>query len=126
MRNILQIFFIFVIFFTTYGKFYKESYGKRCMKNKTTKCQKYIRILGRKGFCEILFFLEKNDRVILSDLLKMAGHGTIMDRREELLELGLICDKKIKEGRRNYIVYELTPKGEKILEELKNIVKILE
>jgi len=83
-------------------------------------------MLGHKGFCEILFFLKENDRVILSDLLKIAGNGTIMDRREELLELGLICDKKIKEGRKSYIIYELTPKGEKFLEELKNIVRILE
>lgn len=96
------------------------------MKYKIPKCKKYIKILGRKGFCEILFFLKENDRVILSDLLKMAGHGTIMDRREELLELGLISDKKIKEGRRNYIVYELTPKGEKILKMLRKIVTILE
>ena len=96
------------------------------MKYETTECKDYIRMLGHKGFCEILFFLEKNDRVILSDLLKIAGNGTIMDRREELLELGLICDGRIKEGRRNYIVYELTPKGERLLKELKNIVKILE
>ena len=95
------------------------------MKYKTTKCKDYIRMMGHKGFCEILFFLNKNNRVILSDLLKIAGNGTIMDRREELLELGLISDKKVKEGRRNYIVYELTPKGEKLLEELENIVKIM-
>ena len=96
------------------------------MKYKTTECKDYIRMLGHKGFCEILFFLKENNRVILSDLLKIAGNGTIMDRREELLELGLICDERIKEGRRNYIIYELTPKGERLLKELKNIVKILE
>mgnify|MGYP001060249701 CR=1 FL=1 len=96
------------------------------MKYKTTECKDYIRMLGHKGFCEILFFLKENNRVILSDLLKIAGNGTIMDRREELLELGLICDRRIKEGRRNYIIYELTPKGEKLLKELKNIVEILE
>jgi predicted transcriptional regulator len=83
-------------------------------------------MLGRKGFCEILYYIKDHDRVILSDLLPIAGHGTVMDRREELLDYGLISDKKIKEGRRNYIVYDLTPKGEKVLEMLKEIVKILE
>jgi predicted transcriptional regulator len=83
-------------------------------------------MIGRKGFYEILVYIRDHERVILSDLLPIAGHGTIMDRREELLDAGLIGDKKIKEGRRNYIVYDLTSKGKKFLDELEALITILE
>ncbi len=92
---------------------------------KKEKRVKYAQMLGRKGFYEILLHVKNNDRVILSDLLPIAGHGTIMDRREELLDLGLISDRKIKEGRRNYIIYELTPKGEKILEKMEELLDMM-
>ncbi len=95
------------------------------MKENLDEVREHVRVLGRKGFYEILTHIKNNDRVILSDLLPIAGHGTVMDRREELLDLGLISDKKIKEGRRNYIVYELTPKGEKFLTQLDKLVEIL-
>ncbi|MEA1994520.1 MAG: hypothetical protein U9N35_09060 [Euryarchaeota archaeon] len=87
---------------------------------------KYAQLLGRKGFYEILHYIKNHEeRVILSDLLPIAGHGTIMDRREELLEIGLISDGKIKEGRRNYIIYNLTPKGEKVLEKLDKVLDVM-
>ncbi|MEA1993260.1 MAG: hypothetical protein U9N35_02530 [Euryarchaeota archaeon] len=86
----------------------------------------HVRLLGRKGFYEILEYTKGHDRVILSDLLPIAGNGTIMDRREELLEQGLIYDKKIKEGRRNYIVYDLTSKGKRFLKQLEKTVEIME
>jgi predicted transcriptional regulator len=90
------------------------------------KCKKCIRLIGRKGFCEIMHYINDHDHVILSDLLPIAGNGTIMERREELLELNLISDKKIKEGRRNYIVYDLTPKGEKVLKKIEEMSEIME
>lgn len=88
---------------------------------------RYAQLIGRKGFYEILCYIrDHKERVILSDLLPIAGHGTIMDRREELLDIGLIADGKIKEGRRNYIVYNLTPKGEEVLEKLEKVLDSME
>ncbi|MEA1993460.1 MAG: archaellum operon transcriptional activator EarA family protein [Euryarchaeota archaeon] len=72
-------------------------------------------------------FIKYSDSTsILSDILPIAGAGTVMNRREELLDVGLISDKKIKKGRRYYIVYELTPKGERVLEQLETTLEILE
>ncbi len=96
------------------------------MSNKSKRMREYVRRFGGKGFYEILVYIRDHDRVILSDFLHIAGHGTVMDRREELLDLGLISDKKIKEGRRNYIVYEMTPKGETFLEKLERLLDIME
>jgi len=93
------------------------------MKNVNNK--KMIELVGRKGFYQILAMIRDNNEIILSDLLNIAGSGTIVDRREELLDLGLIKQVNKKIGRKNYIIYKLTPKGEKVLSLLEELIKTL-
>ena len=84
-----------------------------------------IEMIGKRGFYPILKMIKENNKSILSDMLNIVGHGTALDRREELLELGLICEEREKIGRRTYTFYKLTPKGERVLELLEELIKTL-
>ena len=84
-----------------------------------------IEMLGRRGFYEILKALNEDKEIIISDLYYIAGAGTILDRRNEMLKLKLIYPKKVKIGRRRYVVYKLTPKGEKVLSLLEELIKVM-
>lgn len=84
-----------------------------------------IEMFGRRGFYEILKALNENREIIISDLYDIAGAGTILDRRNEMLKLKLIYPKKVKIGRRRYVVYKLTPRGEKILSLLEELIKVM-
>ena len=84
-----------------------------------------IELIGRRGFYPILKLIKENNKVILSDMLEIAASGTSLDRREDLLNLKLIREERQKIGRRTYTFYKLTPKGEKILSLLEEIIKIL-
>jgi len=84
-----------------------------------------IEMFGRRGFYEILKALNENREIIISDLYGIAGAGTVLDRRNEMLKLKLIYSKKVKIGRRRYVVYKLTPKGEKVLSLLEELIKVM-
>ena len=88
--------------------------------------EKTIELVGRKGFYQILAMIRDNNEIILSDLLNIAGSGTIVDRREELLDLGLIKQVNKKIGRKNYIIYKLTPKGKRVLKKMEELIKEME
>ena len=86
-----------------------------------------IEIIGKRGLFRILRMIKESDKIIFSDMLKMdVGTGTVLNRREDLLNLKLIYEERQKIGRRTYTFYKLTPKGEKILELLEEIIKTLE
>ena len=86
-----------------------------------------IEIIGRRGLRRILKTIKDNGKIILSDMLELdIGHGTALNRREDLLNLKLICEEREKIGKRTYTFYKLTPKGEKILSLLEEIIKTLE
>ena len=84
-----------------------------------------IEILGKRGFYEILKALNEDKEIIISDLYGIAGAGTVLDRRNEMLKLKLIYSKKVKIGRRRYVVYKLTPKGKKVLSLLEELIKVM-
>jgi len=85
-----------------------------------------IEIIGRRGLRRILKAIKDNGKIILSDMLELdIGHGTALNRREDLLKLELIYEEREKIGKRTYTFYKLTPKGEKILSLLEEIIKIL-
>ena len=86
-----------------------------------------IEIIGKRGLFRILRMIKESDKIIFSDMLKMdVGTGTVLNRREDLLNLKLIYEERQKIGRRTYTFYKLTPKGEKILSLLEEIIKTLE
>ncbi|MBU7010292.1 MAG: winged helix-turn-helix transcriptional regulator [Theionarchaea archaeon] len=86
---------------------------------------KFLKLLGAAGTREILEFLGERSTVQYGEMTGFVSTPTLNLRLRDLLQLGLISHHmKREETRKEW--YEITEKGEKVLQHLKVLMQLTE
>ena len=85
----------------------------------------FIKMLGSKGAKYVLEYLCENKRAQYKDLQEVINTHTLNVRVKQMLHYGLIQHHLVREDVRTEW-YELTEKGQKTLDRLNELVRIIE